>query len=152
LPAIRRPDGNLFSIRRSAPRPAALLIGNPSSDGTYGDENPRLPPPEQGELFERYRRTLESRGLSVSVSMGENARGVVEHLYARDIGILLISGTYLHDYRLDNGRSASGFVLSDGMFLNVEELRQMRSLPDLVILDDPPPAAGPSARRWPRPC
>ncbi|HRH74515.1 MAG TPA: TIR domain-containing protein, partial [Zoogloea sp.] len=137
LPAIRRPDGNLFSIRRSAPRPAALLIGNPSSDGTYGDENPRLPPPEQGELFERYRRTLESRGLSVSVSMGESARGVVEHLYARDIGILLISGTYLHDYRLDNGRTASGFVLSDGMFLSVEELRLMRSLPDLVILDDP---------------
>lgn len=137
LPAIRRPDGNLFSIQRSAPRPAALLIGNPSSDGTYGDENPRLPPPEQGELFDRYRRTLESRGLSVSVSMGESARGVVEHLYARDIGILLISGTYLHDYRLDNGRTASGFVLSDGMFLSVEELRLMRSLPDLVILDDP---------------
>ena len=137
LPAIRRPDGNLFSIQRAAPHPAALLIGNPSSDGTYGDENPRLPPPEQGELFDRYRRTLESRGLSVSVSMGESARGVVEHLYAREFGILMISGTYLHDYRLDSGRSASGFVLSDGMFLGVEELRQMRSLPALVVLDNP---------------
>jgi hypothetical protein len=137
LPAIRRPDGNLFSIQRAAPHPAALLIGNPSSDGTYGDENPRLPPPEQGELFDRYRRTLASRGMAVSLSMGEGARGVVAHLYAREFGILMISGTYLHDYRLDSGRSASGFVLSDGMFLGVEELRQMRSLPALVVLDNP---------------
>ncbi len=137
LPAIRRPDGNLFSIQRAAPHPAALLIGNPSSDGTYGDENPRLPPPEQGELFDRYRRTLASRGMAVSLSMGEGARGVVAHLYAREFGILLISGTYLHDYRLDSGRTASGFVLSDGMFLGVEELRQMRSLPALVVLDNP---------------
>jgi len=137
LPAIRRPDGNLFSIQRAAPHPAALLIGNPSSDGTYGDENPRLPPPEQGELFDRYRRTLASRGMAVSLSMGEGARGVVAHLYAREFGILMISGTYLHDYRLDSGRTATGFVLSDGMFLGVEELRQMRSLPALVVLDNP---------------
>lgn len=137
LPAIRRPDGNLFSIQRAAPHPAALLIGNPSSDGTYGDENPHLPPPEQGELFDRYRRTLASRGMAVSLSMGEGARGVVAHLYAREFGILMISGTYLHDYRLDSGRTATGFVLSDGMFLGVEELRQMRSLPALVVLDNP---------------
>ena len=137
LPAIRRPDGNLFSIQRSAPHFAALLIGNPSSDGTYGEENPRLPPPEQGELFDRYRRTLESRGMAVSLSMGEGARGVVAHLYAREFGILLISGTYLQDYRLDSGRTATGFVLSDGMFLSIEELRQMRSLPALVVLDNP---------------
>lgn len=82
-------------------------------------------------------RNLRFRGINVSLGVGEEARTVLERLYGREIGILLLSGTCVREYPLPDGRRESGFVLSDGMFLTVAEFRKMRTLPSLVILHDP---------------
>lgn len=137
VPVFRWPDGLRPQAGRAGPARNVLIIGNPLTNGTFTDENPRLPSPGQAEQLGALARNLQSRGITVSLGVGENARTVLDRLYGREIGILLITGSSVREYLLPGGRRESGFVLSDGMFLSVAELKQMRTLPGLVILHDP---------------
>ena len=137
VPVFRWPDGLHSPARKAGSARNVLIIGNPLTTGTFTDENPRLPAPEQGEQLGALARNLRLRGIDVSLGVGEDARSVLERLYGREIGILLLTGTSVREYPLPDGRRESGFVLSDGMFLTHAELRQMRTLPGLVILHDP---------------
>jgi hypothetical protein len=137
VPVFRWPDGLRPQAGRAGPARNVLIIGNPLTNGTFTDENPRLPSPGQAEQLGALARNLQSRGITVSLGVGENARTVLDRLYGRELGILLITGTSVREYPMPDGRRESGFVLSDGMFLSVAELKQMRTLPGLVILHDP---------------
>jgi hypothetical protein len=137
VPVFRWPDGLRSPARKAGSARNVLIIGNPLTTGTFTDENPRLPAPEQGEQLGALAGKLQSRGVDTSIGVGEDAGTVLARLYGGEVGILLITGTSVREYRLPDGRRESGFVLSDGMFLSVAELKQMRTLPVLVILHDP---------------
>lgn len=137
VPVFRWPDGLRSPARGPGSARNVLIVGNPRTNGTFTDENPRLPAPEQGEQLGALAGKLQSRGVDTSIGVGEDAGTVLARLYGGEVGILLITGTSVREYRLPDGRRESGFVLSDGMFLSVAELKQMRTLPGLVILHDP---------------
>ncbi|MBR0565110.1 CHAT domain-containing protein [Azoarcus sp. L1K30] len=129
-------DGQLQATRARSTSRHALLIGNPLTTQTLPDMAEGFPPLEGvwSEL-QAVSRTLMSAGYAVTVSERENAAEIIGKLFSRDFEIMLVSGNAVHEYPLGNGRTVSGFVLSDGVFLSATEFAQMRKPPRLVFLN-----------------
>lgn len=133
---LRRLDGLRMPQPRRTLSARALLIGNPLIVGTFPiheDGQPILLGVEQ-ELA-GVARSLTAAGLEVSVGTEESASTVMSRLFGRDYRVLLISGNAVYRHLLPDGRRVSGFVLSDGVFLTALELKQMRTMPELVFLN-----------------
>ncbi len=133
---LRRLDGLRMPQPRRTLSARALLIGNPLIVGTFPiheDGQPTLLGVEQ-ELA-GVARSLTAAGLEVSVGTEESASTVMSRLFGRDYRVLLISGNAVYRHLLPDGRRVSGFVLSDGVFLTALELKQMRTMPELVFLN-----------------
>lgn len=133
---LRRLDGLRMPQPRRTLSARALLIGNPLIVGTFPiheDGQPTLLGVEQ-ELA-GVARSLSAAGLEVSVGTEESASTVMSRLFGRDYRVLLISGNAVYRHLLPDGRRVSGFVLSDGVFLTALELKQMRTMPELVFLN-----------------
>ncbi len=133
---LRRLDGLRMPQPRRTLSARALLIGNPLTVGTFPiheDGQPTLLGVEQ-ELA-GVARSLTAAGLEVSVGTEESASTVMSRLFGRDYRVLLISGNAVYRHLLPDGRRVSGFVLSDGVFLTALELKQMRTMPELVFLN-----------------
>ena len=134
---IRRLDGlRTASQRRRPDGRNALLIGNPQTSGTLPEADAGLPdlPGAQQEVV-GVMNILHAAGFTTNVGTGESASAVMSRLFARDYRILLISGNAVNEYALPDGRRVTGFVLSDGVFLTALELKQMRTMPDVVFLN-----------------
>jgi hypothetical protein len=134
---LRRLDGlHVPAQVRTAGR-SMLLVGNPQSRGSFTDEDSRGPPPANvPEDFERLSRLLEARGCEVAQVNEGDAEAVLTRLFARDYRLVLISATAVRQYRQPDGSTVTGFVLSDGLFLTVREIEQMRSVPEVMVLND----------------
>ena len=133
---LRRLDGLRMPQPRRTLSARALLIGNPLIVGTFPiheDGQPTLLGVEQ-ELA-GVARSLTAAGLEVSVGTEESASTVMSRLFGRDYRVLLISGNAVYRHLLPDGHRVSGFVLSDGVFLTALELKQMRTMPELVFLN-----------------
>lgn len=133
---LRRLDGLRMPQPHRTLSARALLIGNPLIVGTFPiheDGQPTLLGVEQ-ELA-GVARSLTAAGLEVSVGTEESASTVMSRLFGRDYRVLLISGNAVYRHLLPDGRRVSGFVLSDGVFLTALELKQMRTMPELVFLN-----------------
>lgn len=133
---LRRLDGLRMPQPHRTLSARALLIGNPLIVGTFPiheDGQPILLGVEQ-ELA-GVARSLTAAGLEVSVGTEESASTVMSRLFGRDYRVLLISGNAVYRHLLPDGRRVSGFVLSDGVFLTALELKQMRTMPELVFLN-----------------
>jgi hypothetical protein len=134
---LRRLDGLHTPAQATTTGRSMLLVGNPLSRGSFTDEDARRPPPANViEDLERLSRLLEARGCEVALVNAGDAEAVLARLYARDYRLVLISATAVRQHRQPDGSTITGFVLSDGLFLTAREIEQMRSVPEVMVLND----------------
>ena len=112
----------------------ALVIGDPDTSGMSTTHPPARLPGARQEA-ETVADTLEEAGFQVTRSLGEGASAVIGKLYGAPFRLLLASGSAVRDYALPDGNRVTGLALGDDVFLTVHELRQLRQLPEVVVLN-----------------
>ena len=145
-PMVRQLSSSKFrrQVRQSL-EPFAYVVGNPSTRNFFKS----FPAPDRNsedglvslDGAEREARVvieaLRRYGYSVEQSVGADysALKVINPLYQKPYRILHIAGHGIFDLRSADGRTRSGVVLSDGLFLTAAEIGQMEIVPDLVFLN-----------------
>jgi len=117
----------------------ALVIGNPTTPFT------NLPAAEQ-EAHE-VEKALKGAGYTVIPLIGSDATGpaILTELFARDYRIVHLAGHGVLDYRPPvpcgschqptDGTSVTGMVIGENQFLTAAQIRQMRTVPQLVFVN-----------------
>ncbi len=116
----------------------ALLIGNPDTRGsgaTLGYISDSLAPlPSTEREVEVAAAALVQAGYEIKTSLGEDASTIIAKLYEHTYDVLLIASNAVANHATPDGRTITGLVLSDGLFLTANEFRQMSAMPRLVFL------------------
>ncbi|MBT1076870.1 DUF7379 domain-containing protein [Geobacter grbiciae] len=117
----------------------ALVIGNPTTPFT------NLPAAEQ-EAREVV-KSLKNYGYSITPLIGPDATGpaIMTELFARDYRIVHLAGHGVLDYRppvpcgschqQTEGNPVTGMVIGENQFLTAAQIRQMRTVPQLVFVN-----------------
>ena len=120
------------------PEMRALVVGNP--DGTAEDFS-NLPGAEQEAIM--VADVLQTYRFEVVREINKDAVPIMASLLASDYKIVHLAGHGVHNYlrKDDTDRDKksrvpiSGMVLSKGVFITANELRQMQRVPDLVFVN-----------------
>ncbi len=130
---------------RQSPLRAALVVGNPSTEGfdaAYLDSKGQpsaLPPDLEGAEAEAEAvgGVLSNLGYQVKRLVGSEvlATDVLSALYQQPWRILHVSAHGVFNQRHVDGGWRSGIVLSDGLLITAVEIGAMEIVPDLVFLN-----------------
>jgi len=128
-----------FYPRQGTANRRALLIGNPATRGSgaalgYSSES-FAPLPSTEREVEMAATALAQAGFEIKTSLGEDASTIISKLYEHAYDVLLIAGNAVANHATPDGRTITGLVLSDGLFLTANEFNQMSTLPRLVFLN-----------------
>ena len=132
-------------IVRSALRPIACVIGNPSTQGFY-DQFPGQPDTVTGNALVNLpgaaseaaavRETLEQAGYMVEPCPPEReALDVLNCLYKQPYRVLMIAAHGVFNHLAKDGKPRTGVVLSGGVLLTAVEIGQMEVVPEVVFLN-----------------
>jgi pimeloyl-ACP methyl ester carboxylesterase len=123
-----------FKTANFRPNPQAardqyvLVIGDPKNDFSQLPGAKR----EAETVAAKFREHLDTNKVIARIGAENTATDVINELFAREYNIIHLAGH--GDYQPDEP-AQSGMVLSDGLRLSTAELRQMRTVPDLVFIN-----------------
>lgn len=105
-----------------------LVIGDPKNDFSQLPGAKR----EAKLVASKFREYFDTNKVITRIGEENTATDVINELFAREYNIIHLAGH--GDYQPDEP-AQSGMVLSDGLRLSAAELRQMRTVPDLVFIN-----------------